>query len=379
MNIDESWKYLSPTKIVFGQRSFDSLKKYVLDLNTRQNILLVTGRESMQKYGYVQRCKRMLYDYSLHMYDRVPPNPTIEVIQEALDFVGNADIELVIALGGGSALDAGKSLAMLLRNQGKLMAYLSGDKSFRNRGLPFIAIPTTSGTASEVTAWATIWDMVNKKKFSLAHEWMFPDYAIIDPLLTVHMSRYLTACTGMDALTHAIESCWSKSAQPVSDSFALRAIKLVRKNLKIAWDEPENVTTRMNMAMASLFAGLAFNNTKTAACHSISYPMTFHFGIPHGLAVSITLKEVIQYNNKVVPDKVDQIIEEFGSDSLEDFMNNLSALMRSIDLPTTLRELNLKESDIKFLVDQSVNPERMKNNPYELAREDIETILKNIY
>tara|TARA_Y100001960_G_scaffold332137_1_gene431563 strand:- start:133 stop:1272 length:1140 start_codon:yes stop_codon:yes gene_type:complete len=379
MNIDESWKYLSPTKIVFGQHSFDSLKKYVLDLNTRQNILLVTGRESMKKYGYVRRCKRMLYDYSLHMYDRVPPNPTVEVIQEALNFVGNAEIELVIALGGGSALDVGKCLAMLIKNQGKPMAYLSGESTFRNKGLPFIAIPTTSGTASEVTAWGTIWDMVNKKKFSLGHEWMFPDYAIIDPLLTIHMPRYLTACTGMDALTHAIESCWSRNAQPISDSFALRAIKLVRKNLKTAWEEPGNITARTNMAMASLFAGLAFNNTKTAACHSISYPMTCHFGIPHGLAVSITLKEVIKYNNKVVPDKVDQIIEEFGSGSLEDFMDNLSELMRSIDLPTTLSELNIKESDIKFLVDRSANPERMKNNPYDLGSKDIEAILKNIY
>ena len=379
MNIDESWKYLSPTKIVFGQRSFDSLKKYVLDLNTRQNILLVTGRESMRKHGYIRHCKRMLYDFSLHMFDRVPPNPTVAIIQEAIDFVENTEIELVIALGGGSALDVGKSLAMLLKNPGSLMSYLKGETGFRNKGLPFIAIPTTSGTASEVTSWGTIWDMVNKKKFSLAHEWMFPEYAIIDPLLTVHMSPYLTACTGMDALTHAIESCWSRSAQPISDSFALRAIKLIRKNLKLAFEEPDNLEARTNMAMASLFAGLAFNNTKTGACHSISYPMTFHYGVPHGLAVSITIKEVIQYNNRAVPEKVDQITEEFGSISLNDFVDEFPALMKSVGLPTTLRELNLKESDIEFLVERSVNPERMKNNPYELTRLDIQTILENIY
>ena len=295
MKIDESWKYLSPTKIVFGQRSFNTLKKYVLDLNTHQNILIVTGRNSMKKYGYIDQCKRMLYDRSLYFFDRIPPNPTIEVLKEGLEFAGNTDIELVIAIGGGSALDAGKSLAILLKNPGSLSEYLRGKASFHNKGLPFIAIPTTSGTASEVTCWATIWDLLNKKKYSLSHEWMFPDYAIIDPLLTVHMSPQLTACTGMDALTHAIESCWSRSAQPISDSFALRAIKLIRKNIKTAYDEPQNLAARINMAMASLFAGLAFNNTKTAACHSISYPMTFNYNIPHGLAVSITIHDCVLY------------------------------------------------------------------------------------
>lgn len=379
MNIDESWKYLSPTRIVFGQRSFDFLKKYVLELNIKKHILLITGQSSMRKHGYIDRCKRMLYDRSLYIFDKIAPNPTVEILQEALDYVGNTDIELVIALGGGSAIDAGKSLAILLKNPGLPKDYLEGKKNFHRKGLPFIAIPTTAGTASEVTCWATIWDMVGKKKFSFIHEWMFPDFAIVDPLLTVHMSRYLTACTGMDALTHAIESCWSRSSQPISDSFALRAIRLIRKNIQTACDEPDNITARTNMALASLFAGLAFNNTKTAACHSISYPMTFNFDVPHGLAVSITIKEVIKYNNKVVPEKVAQIVEEFGSPSLDAFIQELPALMQSIGLPTRLRDLKLQERDLRLLVEQSVNPDRMKNNPADLSRQDIETILKNIF
>jgi alcohol dehydrogenase len=377
MNIDESWKYLSPTKIVFGLHSFDLIKKYVLGLNIKQNVLLVTGKESMKKFGYVDRLRRILFDRSIYHYDQIPPNPTQENISEALRFVGNTNIELVIALGGGSVIDAGKTLAVLLKNPGSIEEYLQGKTHFSRRGLPFIAVPTTAGTASEVTCWATLWDMQNKKKYSLSHEWMFPQYAIIDPCLTVHMSTFLTACTGMDALTHAIESCWSRSSQPISDVFALRAIHLVRKNIKKACEEPDNLTARRNMSLASLFAGLAFNNTKTAACHSLSYPMTMLFNIPHGLAVSITIKEVIKYNYKASPEKVQQIIEEFGVSTLDEFNEGIVDLMKSIELPIRLRDLNLNEKNIDQIMESGINPERLKNNLAELSKKDIRTILMN--
>ena len=269
-------------------------------------------------------------------------------------------------------------MAILLKNPGTLDEYLKGKRKIMHRGIPLIAIPTTAGTASEVTSWATIWDMEKKNKYSLAHKWMFPEYAIVDPALTVSMSPSLTAMTGMDALTHAIESCWSINSQPISDVFALRAIRLIRNNIQKACDEPGDMTARTNMALASLFAGLAFNNTKTAACHSLSYPMTFHFGIPHGLAVSITLKEVIKYNDRIVPEKVKQIVEEFGESSVEGFIKAIGELMVSIGLPTKLRDLKLREEDLNVLIKDSINPERMKNNPANLTEVDIRTILKNV-
>jgi len=378
MNVDESWKYLSPTKIVFGQNAFERLKRYILDLNIKQNILLVTGEHFVKESGLLAQLRRMLYDKSVYHFDKIPPNPTHTDIAKGIQFVGNTNIELVIALGGGSALDAGKALAILLKNPGSLDEYLKERKKITQKGIPVIAIPTTSGTASEVTSWATIWDMEKKQKFSMSHQWMFPEYAIVDPILTVTMPRSLTAMTGMDALTHAIESCWSRSSQPISDVFAFRAIRLVRNNIQTACNDPKNMTARTNMSLASLFAGLAFNNTKTAACHSLSYPMTFHFGIPHGLAVSITLKEVIKYNNRVVPEKVRQIVGEFGASSIENFQKILSELMVSIGLPIKLRDLKLKEEDLDLLVTDSVNPERMKNNPVILNKTDIRTILTNI-
>ena len=378
MSPEESWKYLSPTKIVFGQNSFNRLKRYLLDLNIKQNILLVTGQNFIKKYGFLGQLRRMLYDKSIYHFDQVSPNPTQEDILKGIQFVGNTEIELVIALGGGSVLDAGKTLAILLKNPGSLDEYLKGERKITNRGIPVIAIPTTAGTASEVTSWATIWDMEQKRKYSLSHQWMFPEYAIVDPALTVPMPPSLTAMTGLDALTHAIESCWSISAQPISDVFALRAIRLVRNNIQKACDEPKNMIARTNMALASLFAGLAFNNTRTAACHSLSYPMTFHFDIPHGLAVSITLKEVIKYNHRIVPEKVEQIVEEFGESSVEGFIKAIGELMVSIGRPTKLRDLKLREEDLNVLIKDSINPERMKNNPANLTEVDIRTILKNV-
>lgn len=379
MRLDETWKYLSPTKIVFGVHTFESLKKYVLELNIPKKILLVTGLSSMNRFGYIELCRRMLYDKSLYIFDRIKPNPTVSDLQEAIRFLKSSEVELVVSLGGGSVLDAGKILAAMATNHDPLEDYLSGKKSLENKPLPFIAIPTTSGTASEVTSWATLWDMEYKKKFSLSHPWMFPDYAIIDPELTVHMPPKVTAITGMDALTHAIESCWSKSSQPISDAFALHAIRLIRKNITNACNEPKNLEARTNMSLASLFAGLAFNNTKTAACHSISYPMTIHFDIPHGLAVSITLKEVIKFNNQAVPQKVQQIVEAFDSKSLDSFFEDMPKLMQDIGLPVFLRDLDLKETDLEIIIQESVNPDRMKNNPVELSHKDVRQILTNIY
>jgi alcohol dehydrogenase len=379
MTMDENWKYLSPTKIVFGLNSFEAIKKYVLAQNVHQKILLVTGKSSMIKHGYVDKIKRLLYDRSIYHFGEVSPNPTRENINEGLKLVGGKNVELVIAMGGGSALDVGKTLAILLNNPGQLNDYLDGKITFEKKGVPFIAIPTTSGTASEVTCWATLWDRESKSKQSLAHSSMFPDYALIDPMLTVHMPPRLTALTGMDALTHAIEACWSQNSQPVSDVFALRAIRLIYKNIKLAYDEPNNFQARSNMSLASLFAGLAFNNTKTAACHSISYPMTANFDIPHGLAVSITIKEVIKFNAKVVPQKINQIIEEWDAASLDEFIEKLVELMHSINLPTRLRDLDLEEKDIETILEDSIYPERMKNNPAQLNKNDIRTILANTF
>jgi alcohol dehydrogenase len=364
MPTDQTWNYLSPTKIIFGQNSFQTLKKFVL---------------SLTKYGYVDQIHKMLYNWSIYHFDEVPPDPTPEAVEQAIQFARPLKIELVIAMGGGSSLDAGKVVAILLKNNGSLTDYLEGRKNIENPGVPLVAIPTTAGTASEVTCWSTIWCKKNKKKYSLTHQWMFPNFAIVDPMLTVHMPSELTAHTGMDALTHAIESAWSRNAQPISDVFALRAIKLNRQNLKRAYDHPEDLEARTNMALASLLAGLAFNNTKTAACHSLSYPMTLNFSIPHGLAVSITIKEIIKYNHRVLPKKVMQIVEEFGCSSVEEFSNSLSEMMLSLQLPVRLRDLDLKKKDIELLLDQGINPDRMGNNPADLSGEDIRAILQNSF
>ena len=379
MPFDPTWNYLSPTKIVFGQNSFQTLKKFVLSQDVRKNILLVTGRSNMRKYGYMDQVDKMLYNWSVYHFDGVPPDPTPEAIQQAVRFAGPKKIELVIAMGGGSALDLGKVLATLLKNGGSLSEYLEGKRNIENPSVPLVAIPTTAGTASEVTCWATIWDKEKKKKYSLTHQWMFPDFALVDPMLSVNMPPRLTALTGMDALTHAIEAAWSRNAQPISDVFALRAIKLNRQNLKRAYDHPENLEARTNMSLASLLAGLAFNNTKTAACHSLSYPMTLNFGVPHGLAVSITIKEVIKYNYRVLPKKVMQIVEEFGCSSVEEFSESLSEMMVSLGLPIRLRDLGLKEKDIELLLNEGIHPDRMGNNPANLSENDIRTILTNSY
>ena len=165
MPLDQTWNYLSPAKIVFGQNSFQTLKKIVLSQNITKNILLVTGQINMKKYGYVDQIYKMLYNWSVYHFDAVSPDPTPEVIQEGMKFIEPRKIELIIALGGGSVLDVGKVLSTLLKNKGSLSEYLEGNKNLENPGVPIIAIPTTAGTASEVTCWATIWNKKKKKNY----------------------------------------------------------------------------------------------------------------------------------------------------------------------------------------------------------------------
>ena len=161
--MDLTWKYLSPAKIVFGQNAFQKLKKIVLSLDVKKNILLVTGRSSMKRFGFVDQVNKMLYNWSIYHFDDVSSNPTLESVLEGLKFGACRKIDLVIGMGGGSALDVGKILAILLKNPGSPEDYLEGNFKIENPGIPFIAIPSTAGTASEVTCWSTIWNFEKKK------------------------------------------------------------------------------------------------------------------------------------------------------------------------------------------------------------------------
>ena len=372
------WNYYLPTRIFLGSGILNNLADYLKLLDTTRNVLLVTGRKAMKKYGYTNKVLRLLKDYQVFIFNQVDPNPNTELVKNARQYAKQNNIDLVIGLGGGSVIDVAKSVAILTNNDKPLGEYLSNKEKIQHRGLSFVAIPTTAGSGSEVTRWATIWDKEKKEKKSLEHSFMYPAMALIDPAITIHLDKYTTAVTGLDVLSHAVEAYWSRNSQPISDMFAREAIILVFGNLERAHQNPHELKFRENMSKASLFAGLAFSNTKTTAAHSISYPMTAYFKIPHGLTCAITLPSLLEFNGEVVSEKALAIAKLIGAKTVSESAENIRKLIERLNLPTKLSGLGIREKDLDIIIENGFTPGRVKNNPREIARDDLYKILKNL-
>ena len=348
-------EYYLPTKIILG-RMEDEIKKEV-DLFAPVKILLITGGQAMRKAGVIDKLQKLLESYEISLFEEVTSNPGPELAEKA-----KKETDLIIGLGGGSVLDIAKVVATEMKK-------------------PCIGIPTTAGTGSEVTPFAALYDMEKKKKLSLAVN--FPDVAIVDFRLTLTLSPELVASTGMDALSQAIEAYWSIYSSPLSDVHAKRAIELVMGNLKKSFEGEEKA--KEAMSLAALEAGRAFSQTKTTACHSVSYPLTIHYGIPHGLACGLTLPHFLVYNYQVSesdcsdkrgPDLVKKRIEEIasflGAKDVEAGKEIIISLMKSIGLPTQI------DFDIETVIKDAFAPERVGNNPRLVTEENLRRILERI-
>ena len=227
----------------------------------------------------------------------VEPNPDYASLRMACAAFARAGVppQVIVALGGGSVIDTAKVLAAAGDEFSRVQGYIEGRHGAEAlRRLPIIAVPTTAGTGSEVTCWATVWDTANRKKYSLARPELYPERAVLDPRLSVGVPRALTISTGLDALSHALESIWNVNGNPVSANHAVFAACEVIDCLPRLADDLGNVDLRTRMARASLFAGLAFSNTKTALAHSLSYFLTLHHGVVHGIACSFSLPAVMR-------------------------------------------------------------------------------------
>lgn len=280
--------FYNPVQIEFGRGSIDFLARFIKG----RKALLVTS-QGFVKRGVVSRLTGEHTEITA-VVDAIQPNPTIEqmlMVRESLDY---SSFEVIIALGGGSVIDAAKAIAPY-----------SGDTEFNfltalTEGLPenvavkpIIALPTTAGTGSEVTMWGTIWDDVNRKKYSIADCKLYCEAALLDVNLHVTIPRDLTIQTCLDALSHSLEALWNKNENAISDTYAISAIQIIVETLPLLVNDLDNIELREKMLLASYRAGLAFSNTQTALAHAMSYYMTLHKGIPHGIAASFTLPAII--------------------------------------------------------------------------------------
>ncbi|MEH2611282.1 phosphonoacetaldehyde reductase [Bradyrhizobium sp. AZCC 1693] len=351
------WRYGNPVQVEFGIDSFAKLP----DLIGRRRYALVTYGEPFFD-DLAGKLEKTAGRPALVVRD-VAPNPDYRLLAEqAGRFAAlQQQPEVIVALGGGSVIDSAKVFAAAGGDFGKVKTYLESQKGAEQLSqIPIIAVPTTAGTGSEVTCWGTVWDEASGKKYSLARPGLYPSHAVIDPRLMLGKPLLLTISTGLDALSHSLESLWNLNNNPVSANHAVFAARNILDVLPELVRDLGNVELRSRMAMAALFAGLAFSNTKTAIAHSLSYPITLRHRVQHGIACSFSLPMVlrsVQGAGGLCEDSLKQIFGANlaqGADDLEDFMGMLG-------ISCNPASYKIDRQEWRALIEESLEGERGKN------------------
>ncbi len=319
-------------------------------------------------------------------YGGIEPNPTVASVADALAAVMDFDPKRIVVFGGGSAIDTAKAVSALLPltagftedPNADFVREAVAEKKYQNRkpACEIIAVPTTAGSGSDVTHWATVWDPDNSRKLSVDMPELAPTVSLIVPELHVGMSPALTLSTGLDALCHATEAFWAKSRGLASQMYATAAVSGIMTNLAGVLKNPADLDGRTLMADAALYAGLAFSTTRTTACHSISYPLTMRYRIPHGLACAMTLAPVAKRNAPAV-EKVGLLYEPFGG--VDALQSRLDALCDGVTKPLRLSAWGVPEADLPALAAAAFTKGRMDNNPVPFTEADVLEILREVY
>lgn len=362
--------YSNPVKI-FETDNWISVLQKKLSKHSVQKPLIVTTNGRINRNNLSEQLNRFQF------FTDIENNPGFDNCQRAIEFIQNVDCDCVVAIGGGSAMDTAKVMIAAKETQIFDLKKLLNYKSNIESSLIKIFLPTTHGTASEVTMWGTIWNYEEKQKYSLAHPALYPDVAILDPNLCLSMDMELSISTTLDALSHSFEALWNINANERSVNYAIEAILIILEEVPDLKSDPDNINVRRRLLKASNLAGLAFSNTKTAAAHSISYPLTFSYGIPHGIACSLPILPLIEINKDHFKENLDQLLSTLGTD--------LNGLKKQIaDIPNgvvkfTLGGWGVNIDDLENIVKQSFTKSRISNNIVDLSKEDVYNLLYEIF
>ncbi len=351
------WRYTNPVRIEFGVDSFAGLPGLI---GKRRYALITYGEPFFDELS--ARLEKTAGAPALTIRN-VAPNPDYRLLAEQTSRFARLtqQPEVIVALGGGSVIDSAKVFAAAGGDFGRVSTFLETQKGAELlSATPIIAVPTTAGTGSEVTCWGTVWDEATGKKYSLARPDLYPTHAVVDPRLMLAKPRLLTISTGLDALSHALESLWNVNNNPVSANHAVFAARNVLDVLPRLVGDLGNIELRSRMAMAALFAGLAFSNTKTAIAHSLSYPITLRHGVQHGIACSFSLPMVlrsVQGAGGLCEDSLKQI---FGPD-LARAADELEDVLGMLGISCNPAAYRIEREEWELLIEDSLQGERGKN------------------
>jgi alcohol dehydrogenase len=367
-----------PVRVSFGEGVTGRIRELCSD---KRVMIVTTGLKRSQVLDRI--LKDVGSPSELIVYRELEPNPSCDSIDRGARIARESRVDVIIALGGGSALDAAKGVACLRdeakevwQNSGGIRDYLFREKTFLRRSTLLIAIPTTSGTGSEVTNVGVFSDHERHMKQSMVSPFFWSDYAFIDPSFTLTVPEKQTAATGLDAFIHALESFWATTATPISSVTALEALRLIIENLETAYRKPDEMEARTNLSLGSLLAGIAFSQTRTTVLHAVSYPLTSWFNLEHGFACSVMVIPILKANIPFLGDRIHRLLTYLNNRSVEEFIRRIESLMISIKAPTSLKEIGVKEEDCEKIAEYAVNSPLTKLNPNPLTKESLLAILK---
>lgn len=373
-------KFVMP-EVVFGKGARKLAGQYAEKFSLKK-VLLVTDK-GIIKNGWVEDVVKSLDELGIEyiLFTELTPNPKdFEVMLGAESFKNNR-CDGIIAIGGGSPMDLAKGVGIISTNGGMIVDY-KGVDMITKAIPPMIFIPTTAGTSADVSQFGIISDTKKKIKVAIVSKNIIPDVALIDYETTLTMDNYLTACTGIDAFTHAIEAYVSKVSSPLTDIHAIEAINIIYNYLPLIIKEPDNLQYREKLMFASMEAGFAFSNAILGAVHAMAHSLGGLLDLPHGECNGILLNHVVDFNYSSTPDKFNKISEIIGIkmhnyNSQEKkliLFDKLQELKESVGIIKSLKELGVRESDIPLLAHNALNDACIITNPREAAKEDIEKI-----
>ena len=321
---------------------------------------------------------------AVEVFDGVTPNPTTACVDAGSDFAARSDVDILIAVGGGSSMDTAKGVSLGAKNPQRGIG-LDYQTQFEKPGLPIIAIPTTAGTGSEVNAFGVITDEATHVRFYVGHSSALAKAAILDPELTLGLPPKATAATGMDAMIHAVESYLSIRNNPYSDGIALQTIELVMKNLLTAYKDGSNLEARANMLLASHIVGVGFSHTGLGLVHGIGHSLGGHFNVPHGVALCTVLDQVLRFNLPVRQPRLAKIAQALGvadtamseAENADKAIKSLVDLAEAVGLGTRLSDHGITEADLPLLAKTAVEDAVTLNNPIKPTEQDVLGILRS--
>jgi len=385
----QTYRWISAGEIFFGVNCIEEqLSKKIKHFQAKQ-ILIITDK-GVRNAGLLDKVLKLLeaIDVNLEVFDDVEPEPSLETAEKLKEIVRKGKFDLIIGIGGGSVLDISKLTALMATNPGDVKDYI-GMYLIKNKGLPKILIPTTAGTGSEVSEAIVLKGALPGTKAVIYSEYAPGDVVFLDPVMTVTLPPKLTAATGMDALSHAIESYMSIDSTPFSEAFSEKAIQLIASNLRKAVYQGENLIARYNMLLASTLATMAWTQSSVCQGHAIGLAIGTQYGLPHGVSVSLALPYVMLFNLPAIPERIARIAELMGEEvkgmsPKEAGIKAIKAvinLQKDIDLPTTLLEIpNARREDIPALVDGAYKAQRLlKHSPRLTTKEDLEKIISLMF